>query len=76
MSSVVSFKVPLDIKKRMERLKKYVHWNEELRRYLIKRLEEVEREVNMREVVELLKKTSEVPSGTAAVLVREDRDSS
>ncbi|MEM2724655.1 MAG: hypothetical protein QXP47_02690 [Candidatus Nezhaarchaeales archaeon] len=75
MSSVVSFKVPSHVKKKMEKLKNYVNWNEELRKYLIKRLEELERELNMREVVELLKKTSEVPSGIATVLVREDRDS-
>lgn len=75
MSSVVSFKVSVHVKRRMERLKKYVNWNEELRSYLIKRLEELEREVNMREVIELLKKTSEVPSGTAVALVRKDRDS-
>ncbi|MEM1642839.1 MAG: CopG family transcriptional regulator [Desulfurococcaceae archaeon] len=75
MSSVVSFKVPIDLKKRMEKLKNYVNWNEELRKYLIKRLEELERELNMKEVVELLKKTSSVPSGTAMASVREDRDS-
>lgn len=75
MSAVVSFKVPADVKKRMERLKKYVNWNEELRSYLIRRLEELEREINIRRVVELLKKVGGVPSGTAAALIREDRDS-
>ena len=37
---------------------------------------EVEREVNMREVVEMLKKTRGVPKGYAVALVREDRDGS
>jgi hypothetical protein len=41
---------------------------------LIKRVEEVEREVNMREAVEMLKKTRGVPKGYAVALVREDRD--
>jgi predicted DNA-binding protein len=76
MSSVVSFKVPREIKEKMKKLKKHVKWSEELRNFLIKRVEEVEREVNMREAVEMLKKTRGVPKGYAVALVREDRDRS
>jgi DNA-binding transcriptional regulator GbsR (MarR family) len=75
MSSVVSFKVPREIKEKMKKLEKHVKWSEELRNFLIKRVEEVEREVNMREVVEMLKKTRGVPKGYSVALVREDRDS-
>jgi hypothetical protein len=76
LSSVVSFKVPKEVKEKMKKLGKYVKWSEELRNFLIKRVEEAEREVNMREVVEMLKKTSGVPKGYSVALVREDRDSS
>ena len=55
---------------------KYVKWSEELRNFSIKKVKEVEREVNMREVVEMLKKTRGVPKGYAVALVREDRDGS
>jgi DNA-binding transcriptional regulator GbsR (MarR family) len=74
MSSVVSFKVPREVKEKMKKLEKHIKWSEELRNFLIKRVEEVEREVNMREVVEMLKKTRGVPKGYAVALVREDRD--
>jgi hypothetical protein len=60
----------------MRKLGKYVKWSEELRNFSIKKVEEVEREVNMREVVEMLKKTRGVPKGYAVALVREDRDGS
>jgi hypothetical protein len=76
MSSVVSFKVPREVKEKMKKLGKYVKWSEELRNFLIKRVEEIEREVNMREVVEMLRRTRGVPKGYAVALVREDRDSS
>jgi DNA-binding transcriptional regulator GbsR (MarR family) len=76
MSSVVSFKVPREITEEMKKLENHIKWSEELRNFLIKRVEEVEREANMREVVEMLKKTRGVPKGYAVALVREDRDSS
>jgi hypothetical protein len=60
----------------MRKLGKYVKWSEELRNFSIKKVEDVEREVNMREVVEMLKKTRGVPKGYAVALVREDRDGS
>ena len=47
MSSVVSFKVPREVKKRMKRLWKYVNLAEELRSYLVTRVKELEREVNV-----------------------------
>jgi hypothetical protein len=74
MSSVISFKVPREIKEKMKKLEKHIKWSEELKNFLIKRVEEVEREVNMKEVVEMLKKTRGVPKGYALALVREDRD--
>jgi hypothetical protein len=35
MSSVVSFKVPREIKEKMKKLEKHVKWSEELRNFLI-----------------------------------------
>jgi len=75
LSSVVSFKVPRKVKERMKRLGKYVNWAEELRSYLIRRVEELEREVNFREAVEELRRTGSVPKGYGVRSVREDRDS-
>ena len=75
MSEVVSFKVPREVKLRMKKLEKYVNWSEELRKFLIKRVEELEREVNFREVLENLKNTGSVEEGFSVESVREDRDS-
>jgi len=72
---VVSFRVPKEVKERMKRLRKYVNWPEELRAYVIRRVEELEREINFREVIEELKETGSVPRGFSAASVREDRDS-
>ena len=42
---------------------------------MIRRVEELEREINFREVIEELKETGSVPRGFSAASVREDRDS-
>jgi len=75
LSEVVSFKVPREVKLKMKKLEKYVNWSEELRKFLIKRVEELEREVNFREVLEKLKNTGSVEEGFSVESVREDRDS-
>ena len=75
MSEVVSFKVPREVKLKMKKLEKYVNWSEELRKFLIKRVEELEREVNFREVLEKLKNTGSVEEGFSVESMREDRDS-
>jgi len=75
LSEVVGFKVPREVKLKMKKLEKYVNWSEELRKFLIKRVEELEREVNFREVLENLKNTGSVEEGFSVESVREDRDS-
>jgi len=75
LSEVVSFKVPREVKLKMKKLEKYVNWSEELRKFLIKRVEELEREINFREVLEKLKNTGSVEEGFSVKSVREDRDS-
>ena len=75
LSEVVSFKVPREVKLKMKRLERYVNWSEELRKFLIKRIEELEREINFREVLENLKNTGSVEEGFSVKSVREDRDS-
>jgi len=76
LSSVISFKVPKEIKEKAKKLKHYVNWSQELRDYFIRRVQEVERDVNMRIIIDELKKTEGVPRGSAVASVRENRDSS
>jgi hypothetical protein len=75
MSEVVSFKVPKQIKEKMRRYADRVNWAEELRKFVMNRVEELEREDNVKEVISILMSTREVPSGFSEVSVREDRDS-
>ncbi len=59
--SVVSAKVPRELKKRMDTLRKYIDWNEELRQFIAKRVEELEKELNIKEIVEILKPLKPLP---------------
>lgn len=51
-----------------------IRWAEELRRYLLKRIEELEREEAIKKAEELLKSVRPAPIGTAVKMVREDRE--
>ena len=72
---VVSVKVEERMKKEMEKLRTQVDWPEEIRNFIGGKIEQVERETNLEEVGMLLNQLSKLPRGTAAKLVREDRDS-
>ncbi len=75
MSVVVSFKVPREIREKMRRYSGRVKWSEELRRYVIERIKELEREENLEKVVRIIESTEGVPRGFSVESVREDRDS-
>ncbi|GBC70138.1 hypothetical protein HRbin01_01846 [archaeon HR01] len=73
--SVVSVKVPRWVKEKMKQYDGVVNWPEEIRRSIINKLEELERERAVEEAIKLLENVRPAPEGTAATLVREDRDS-
>jgi len=73
--SVVSVKVPLWVKEKMREYEDVVNWPEEIRKSIIAKLEELERRRAVEEAVKLLERVRPAPRGTAARLVREDRDS-
>ncbi len=75
MSVTVSFRVPEELKRRMDRLRKYVNWSEELRKFLERRVREYEQERAIEELEEIIRKIPTSPRGTATKYVREDRDS-
>lgn len=72
---MVSVKVPRWVKEKMKEYEDVVNWPEEIRKSIITKLEELERERAVREAIKLLEKVGPAPPGTAARLVREDRDS-
>ena len=73
--SVVSVKVPEEVKKDMEEFKGKVNWSEEIRGFISKKIEENRRRENIEKADRLLRKSRKLPQGTAAKLIREDRDS-
>jgi len=75
MGKVVSVRVPDEVKRWMDRLRGEVNWSKEIREFIIRRIEEVRKRKVLDEVVEYIKTLPEAPRGTAARLVREDRDS-
>ncbi len=75
LSVVVSFRIPKDLKKKMDKFRKYVNWSEELRKFIMNRIREIEQEIAIKELEEIIRKLPQSPKGTAAKYVREDRDS-
>ncbi len=75
MSEVLSIRVPRELKRRLEALKGEVDWRSEIIRFLEERVAYYERLRALRELEEALASHPELPRGTAARLVREDRDS-
>ena len=73
--SVVSVKVPPEVKEDMERVKDSVKWSEEIRKFIIGKLQEEQRKRAVEEAEQILSGVRRMPKGTAAQLIREDRDS-
>ncbi len=71
--SVVSFRVPKELKEKMKRIG--INWSEELGAYIEKRVKEHEQKEAIEEFKKIIAKIPQAPKGTAVKLVREDRDS-
>ncbi len=75
MSSVISIRIPPEMKQEMERLKAEVNWNEEIKAFLKKKIENRKKREALEQVICMIKTLPEGKEGTAAQMVREDRDS-
>jgi hypothetical protein len=75
MSVVVSVKVPRQVKEEMEKTKDSVKWAEEIRGFIMGKLEEESRRKGIEDAERVLHGVRRLPKGTAEQLVREDRDS-
>jgi hypothetical protein len=73
--SVVSVKVPRQVKEEMEKTKDSVKWADEIRSFIIGKLKEERRRKGIEEAEKVLSGIRVLPAKTAAQLVREDRDS-
>ncbi|MDV3294181.1 MAG: hypothetical protein LYZ70_07910, partial [Nitrososphaerales archaeon] len=73
--SVISVKVPEDVKEKMKKTKDRVDWPEEIRNFVARRVEELEKTRRLEEVKGLLADLPIQPRGSISRLVSEDRDS-
>lgn len=75
MNQVISIRVTEETRNEMKKLHRFINWNQEIRDFIQKRLDDKKKDDVLASVTECLKKNPAVPSGTAAHLVRTDRDS-
>ena len=75
MSVVISIRIPLELKRKMDALRDRINWSEEIRKFLMKRVEELYKEKTLEEISKVIEQLPEIPRGTVVKYVREDRDS-
>lgn len=75
MSITVSFRIPKKLKEKRDRFRGYVNWSEEVRRFLERRVHELEQTIAIEELERVIRELPETTRGTAARYVREDCDS-
>lgn len=75
MSEVFSVRIPKRVKEKMEMLSGVIDWNEEVRRFLESRVDELLKMKVLQEARQVIEKLPEMPRGSVTSYVREDRDS-
>jgi hypothetical protein len=74
MNQVISIRIPEQTRSEMKKLRRFINWNQEIRDFIKKRIDDKKKDDVLASVTELLKKIPALPSGSAAQLVRADRD--
>ena len=59
----------------MDRLRDVISWSEEIRKFIERKVEEIEQERALREFEEIIRTIPKLPPKEAIKLVREDRNS-
>jgi hypothetical protein len=73
MNQVISIRVSEQTRSEMKRLRRFINWNQEIRDFIQKRVDDKKKDDVLASVTERLKKNPTLPSGSAAQLVRTDR---
>jgi len=73
--SVISIRIPGELKKKIDSLKGLINWSEEIRKFIEGKIREIEQEEAIEEIEALIQKLPETSRGLAARYVRGDRDS-
>lgn len=74
MNQVISIRIPEQTRSEMKKLRRFINWNQEIRDFIKKRIDDKKKDDILASVTERLKKIPALPSGSAAQLVRADRD--
>lgn len=74
MNEVISIRVPEQTRSEMKKLRRSINWNQEIRDFIKKRIDDKKKDDILASVTERIKKNPALPSGSAAGLVRADRD--
>jgi hypothetical protein len=74
MNQVISIRIPEQTRSEMKKLRRYINWNQEIRDFIKKRIDDKKKDDILALVTELIKKNPALPPGSAAQLVRADRD--
>jgi hypothetical protein len=74
VSTVLSIRISKDVKRRMDELRDVVDWNDEIKRFLEARVDELYRRKIIEEVRRVVELLPEMPRGSVTKYVREDRD--
>ena len=72
--SVICIRIPKEIKERMDKYRDKVRWSEEIRKFIEKRIDEIEKKEALEKIRELLRRMPIQPKGSISSIVREDRD--
>jgi len=75
VSTVLSIRISKDVKRRMDELRDVVDWNDEIKRFLEARVDELYRWKIIEEVRRVVELLPEMPRGSVTKYVRGDRDS-
>jgi predicted DNA-binding protein len=73
--NVISIRIPRELKKKMDSLRGVVNWSEKIRRFIERRVREIEQERVIGELEKLIQELPIAPKDYAARFVRKDRDS-
>ena len=70
MKKVISIRVSEEMRKEMQKLRRSINWNQEIRDFIQKRVDDKKKDDVLASVTEHIRKNPALPSGSAAQLVK------
>ena len=70
MKKVISIRVSEEMRKEMQKLRRSINWNQEIRDFIRKRVDDKKKDDVLTSVTEHIRKNPALPSGSAAQLVK------